>query len=414
MAWNFRRAMVGRSMTLPPMMVLRGSLREPPQTPLLTCANDSHAAEIGANPVPRPVPLRRPVPGQLGIGDRDLLDQPPAGAIGSSAEPQRAEASASGLSLEPQRVQASAKECQLESENARLRHELQAQSKHLTCLERELTSLRESELKLQEQMKHVESLEKELITLRASEQRLQDLSVSASSEILNLRSRVAELEEEQRMPQVLLQAAAGAGGLGLLDEAAAEIADLKRQVAELQSDQVQCERLQSALPESTRPVERQISAPPVVYKASRASDADEVCVQADADSGIAILDSFEMDRSFMPHVDECTPPGKARFAKAFQRPRAKAVDDIDERLLTFLESTPCSLQFRRINRGWYQFWPLALGVSSKPGHADAKHVELSIVNGKLMARMEPLSLDPGWNKGRPGAIERFVAAVTKS
>jgi len=40
---------------------------------------------------------------------------------------------------------------------------------------------------------------------------------------------------------------------------------------------------------------------------------------------------------------------------------------------------------------------------------DDRYVEVSIVNGKLMVTMEPSTHEPGWNHGKPGPIEKFVA-----
>jgi len=36
-------------------------------------------------------------------------------------------------------------------------------------------------------------------------------------------------------------------------------------------------------------------------------------------------------------------------------------------------------------------------------------VSACFVNGKLMVKYEPSTHDPGWNNGKPGPIERFVA-----
>jgi hypothetical protein len=82
-----------------------------------------------------------------------------------------------------------------------------------------------------------------------------------------------------------------------------------------------------------------------------------------------------------------------------------AKDEIDSRLLDFLEQSDCALTFRRMNRGWYAFRRMD---DVGPISGD-RCVELSLVNNKLMAQVEVQTHERGWNNGRPGAIERFVA-----
>jgi len=82
-----------------------------------------------------------------------------------------------------------------------------------------------------------------------------------------------------------------------------------------------------------------------------------------------------------------------------------AKDEIDSRLLDFLEQSDCALIFRRMNRGWYAF---RRTDDVGPVSVD-RCVELSLVNNKLMAQVEVQTHERGWNNGRPGAIERFVA-----
>merc|ERR1712070_320567 len=82
-----------------------------------------------------------------------------------------------------------------------------------------------------------------------------------------------------------------------------------------------------------------------------------------------------------------------------------AKDEIDSRLLDFLEQSDCTLTFRRMNRGWYAFRRMD---DVGPTSGD-RCVELSLVNNKLMAQVEVQTHERGWNNGRPGAIERFVA-----
>jgi len=76
-------------------------------------------------------------------------------------------------------------------------------------------------------------------------------------------------------------------------------------------------------------------------------------------------------------------------------------DDIDARLNDFLDRSGCQLSFRRRNKGWYSF--------RVEGERQDRSVEVSITNGKLMAKVEPSTHDPGWNNGKLGPIERFVA-----
>lgn len=82
-----------------------------------------------------------------------------------------------------------------------------------------------------------------------------------------------------------------------------------------------------------------------------------------------------------------------------------AKDDIDERLSEFLQSTKCGISFRRLNRGWYAF----RRVGDRGRLSNDRTVEVCIINSKLMARLEPSTHDPGWNNGKFGPIERFVA-----
>lgn len=86
--------------------------------------------------------------------------------------------------------------------------------------------------------------------------------------------------------------------------------------------------------------------------------------------------------------------------------RGSAKDDIDARFLDFLQNTDCPLVFKRKNRGFYSFRHADEG--GKPSSND-RCVELSIVNAKLMARVEPDGHDDkGWNNGKLGPVERFV------
>mmetsp|Transcript_31715 Transcript_31715/g.62302 ORF Transcript_31715/g.62302 Transcript_31715/m.62302 type:complete len:269 (+) Transcript_31715:68-874(+) len=65
-------------------------------------------------------------------------------------------------------------------------------------------------------------------------------------------------------------------------------------------------------------------------------------------------------------------------------------DPVDVRLEEFYNNTNSAIQFRRINRGFYRFGETI--------------VEVHIINHKLMARTED-----GWNHGKSGPIEKFLA-----
>lgn len=80
-------------------------------------------------------------------------------------------------------------------------------------------------------------------------------------------------------------------------------------------------------------------------------------------------------------------------------------DDIDARLNEYLERSDTGLTFRRLNRGWYAF---RRADDRNPPSSD-RGVEISIINGKLMARLEPTTHEKGWNNGKLGPIERFCA-----
>eukprot|EP00929_Paragymnodinium_shiwhaense_P112918 TRINITY_DN8118_c1_g1_i1.p1 TRINITY_DN8118_c1_g1~~TRINITY_DN8118_c1_g1_i1.p1 ORF type:complete len:353 (+),score=71.24 TRINITY_DN8118_c1_g1_i1:148-1206(+) len=88
-------------------------------------------------------------------------------------------------------------------------------------------------------------------------------------------------------------------------------------------------------------------------------------------------------------------------------PANAAKDEVDIRLQDFQQRTQCGLIFRRMNRGWYAF-----RRADDPPYVGERNVELSIVNGKLMARLEPSSNEPGWNNGKLGGIERFVLSMS--
>lgn len=80
-----------------------------------------------------------------------------------------------------------------------------------------------------------------------------------------------------------------------------------------------------------------------------------------------------------------------------RKPRErKPKDEIDRMLMEFIKETQCPMKFNRVNKGFYD----------TAGH----HIELSIISGKLMVKLEGTSVDLQWNRGKFGPIERFVAA----
>lgn len=83
-------------------------------------------------------------------------------------------------------------------------------------------------------------------------------------------------------------------------------------------------------------------------------------------------------------------------------------DEIDGRLMEFLDRDDCGIIFRRLNRGWYSF----RRKDEKASIANDRSVEISIVNGKLMVRLEPSTHDNGWNNGKLGTIERFCQSMS--
>lgn len=99
-------------------------------------------------------------------------------------------------------------------------------------------------------------------------------------------------------------------------------------------------------------------------------------------------------------------PHVARHLQSSAVPASSRIknDEIEPRLREFLEKSKCNLIFRQLNRGWYSFRRADDGRN-----AEERSVEVSIVNGKLMVTMQPSTHEAGWNNGKPGPIERFVA-----
>jgi len=95
-----------------------------------------------------------------------------------------------------------------------------------------------------------------------------------------------------------------------------------------------------------------------------------------------------------------SPPGTGRAYSS--------KDGVDARLQEWLDRNKCDLEFRRLNHGWYAF----RHIEDKLPLNNDQTVELRIVNNKLMAKLEPTTHDAGWNNGKLGPIERFVAAFS--
>lgn len=103
-----------------------------------------------------------------------------------------------------------------------------------------------------------------------------------------------------------------------------------------------------------------------------------------------------------------TSNGRSKESPGASRP-ASAKDDIDSRLLDYVARSQCSVVFKRLNRGFYAFY--RRGDEATSVSAD-RTIEISIVNGKLMVKMEPSTTHPGWNNGKVGPIERFVLKMS--
>jgi len=95
-----------------------------------------------------------------------------------------------------------------------------------------------------------------------------------------------------------------------------------------------------------------------------------------------------------------SPPGTGRGHKS--------KDEVDARLQEWLDRNKCDLEFRRLNQAWYAF----RHIEDRLPLTNDQTVELRIVNNKLMAKLEPTTHDAGWNNGKLGPIERFVAAFS--
>lgn len=107
-----------------------------------------------------------------------------------------------------------------------------------------------------------------------------------------------------------------------------------------------------------------------------------------------------------PELSTSARRGPSRGPPPVLRPPQR--DEVDNRLRELVEHMQCTLTFRKVNRGWYAF---RRRDETGPQSADAT-VEISIVNGKLMAKLEASTHDRGWNNGKLGTIEKFIATYS--
>lgn len=255
-------------------------------------------------------------------------------------------ASAKGLHVSPKRV--SDREVQLEEDNAQLKLALAEQSEHFTRLTRELENLRDSEQKLRAE-KGAMYAENVACKHKLNELECELQQIRSTGE----RRRSLDRQQSERLKSLTLE----------LQRFESNSTKLRSEVEMVTTENIELKQQLSELQER--------------------------------------VNGFT---KAYPKFSQVFRTGSSQSLSA----STKARDEIDARLLEFLSVSKCPLRFRRVNRGWYQFF--TVGVPMKP--ALAKHVEVSIVNGKLMMRMEASTHDPGWNGGRPGAVERFVAAFS--
>lgn len=195
----------------------------------------------------------------------------------------------------------------------------------------------------------------------------------------------------------------------LVAELEAARSDIGRLSEELQSERFMRQQAESAAPEVRVATEVMSPQVPVQDKTSwqnRPGTSKRGKESARKDS--ARKEDFRQHpttpNSTIGSINGGGAPASSRRPSA--RPQS-AKDEIDGRLREFLERSECGLLFRRLNRGWYSF-----RVKGERGPVSSdRSVEISIVNTKLMARLEPSTHDAGWNNGKLGTIERFAAAM---
>lgn len=119
---------------------------------------------------------------------------------------------------------------------------------------------------------------------------------------------------------------------------------------------------------------------------------------------VSMLRSPEAPRPASPSRGS---PGAGRGGAGSAKKKGMTEDEVDAKLNDYLATSPhCRLEFRRLNRGWYEFRRID---EERP---ETRCVEMTMVNGKLMVRLEPTTHDAGWNHGKLGPIDRFVMAYS--
>mmetsp|Transcript_41892 Transcript_41892/g.98200 ORF Transcript_41892/g.98200 Transcript_41892/m.98200 type:complete len:405 (-) Transcript_41892:25-1239(-) len=277
----------------------------------------------------------------------------------------------------------------LMAENLRLHQLLESQSRRMEQLSKELTEARGSQARLKE----------ENFTLRAELKQLQE-DLSQARTIRS--SPVSAPQSAREVPSSARKVRAE------VESKNAENASLRRQRDELQHVLRLTKRKsgssQPVLP--MQPIEEQRSS----FErrvATKSSSVDAVHASSTSTSSIASsrrsLHTGDARAAVAQPALAASQPWLPAAAAAGKL-HGQVKDEIDERLVEYLESSRCPLHFKRVNRGWYQFWSMG-----KAGQR--RHVELSLVNGKLVARSEASMQEEAWNCGKPGAIERFALAV---
>lgn len=272
----------------------------------------------------------------------------------------------------------------------------------------ELDQLRRS-VTLQDE--RIVQLMKDLQASRESEARMrQELDVSRAEanqiaeELSAERAAREQAESVIAQQQVAVDAATKAAQSA---QAAAAQAESSQAQAQFQQRRQEKEPPQQQPQQEKTPTNRGASNGPsrisVTARGRRSKDASSSATSAAAGAPAA-----QPERLPLPTApSHPTPPPKFTGTAMERRTspnRGKPMDEIDTRLHEFLERTECLISFRRLNRGWYVF---------RGGEDDQdRHVEFSIVNGKLMAKVEPSTHDAGWNNGKLGPIERFVTAFS--
>lgn len=228
--------------------------------------------------------------------------------------------------------------------------------------------------------------------------------------------------QENRIESLSQELRASSENEGRLSEELQQVrAEVARLGAELQQERVAREQAEASLLQQQAPLQQALTPTASAAgftkrgatgkldgsrqtnasrRAKEAAAERRAAYEAAAAAAVAVEDSPSQRHA----ARSPSPAGAGRKA---QQPSASrpisAKDDIDSRLQDFVARSQCALSFRRLNRGFYAFRRMDESPSQD------RSVEISIVNGKLMVRLEPSTHDPGWNNGKPGPIERFVA-----